>query len=159
MHDPHDRSDDAERRQGIPHFFDGMDRNRTLFVMGFQFVVHQVLDFKGIEIAPDHEAQVVSQEFHHVVVGSDHRVFAEDRALLGRLDIALDRHQSLLAYFGEDLEEQGKRLHVERLAIARAAKQTGQCLERRLNDLARVGNQEGAGSGTENHQQLDWLQQ
>ena len=106
MHHAHDGGDDAECRQGIGHFLDRVDRNPRLLVMGFYLVVHQVLDLERIQVAADHEAQVVGQEFHHMVIGGDLRILGEYGALVRSVDVGLDRHQSFLAHLGEDVIEQ-----------------------------------------------------
>ena len=50
-------------------------------VMRFDLLVHQIFDLERVQVAADHQAQVVGQEFNDVVVGEDLRILREDRAL------------------------------------------------------------------------------
>ena len=51
-----------------PSFCDRLDRNLAFVMMGLDLVVHQILDLERVQIAADHEPQVVGDEFDHVVV-------------------------------------------------------------------------------------------
>ena len=51
------------------------DGNFTFVMVGLDFIVHQVFDFKGIHAAPHHQPQIVGEEFNDVMVGHDRRIF------------------------------------------------------------------------------------
>ena len=52
-------------------FCDAVDRHLALVVVGLDLVVHQVLDLERVQVAGDHQAQVVGDELDHVVVVDD----------------------------------------------------------------------------------------
>jgi hypothetical protein len=106
-------------------------RRLDLVMVGLDFDIHQVLDLDGVEVAAHHHAQIVGNELHDVVVAGNARVLGEDRAVLGVLDVVLDRHQAFLAHLGQDLEQHGQQIDVQRLGVLRALEDPGQA--RRLS--------------------------
>ena len=81
-------------------------------MVGFDFDVHQVFDFERIQVTPHHQAQVVTEEFDHHMVGNHNRVLGENRAVLRVVDIGFDRHQALFTHLGQQFVQQGEQLHV-----------------------------------------------
>ena len=111
-------------------------------MVSLDFDIHQILDFDGVEIAADHHAQIVCDEFHYMMIRRQNGVLTENRAFMRIFDIVLDRHQSLFAHFGQHLEQHGKKIDVERLVVFRALEKTGQCANCRLDDLEVVSGDE-----------------
>ena len=94
-----------------------------------------------------------------MVIVHDQRILAEQRAVIGRLDVALDRHQPFLAHLGEQVVEQAHELHVQRLGVLGALAGSWQRGKRRLVVFAGVADDEGAERGAADHQQFDGLEQ
>ena len=159
MHYTHHRSHDTECRQRIAHLGDRIDRNLAFVVMRFDLDVHQVFDLERIEIAADHQAQIVGEKFHAVVIAQYAPILGEDWALLRIVDVRFDRHQAFLAHFGEDVVEQGQQFQVQRLRVFGTFQHRRQSLERALDDLSRIRDEECAARGSEDHEQLDGLDQ
>ena len=134
-------------------------RDLGLVVVGLDLVVHQVLDLERVHVAADHQAQVVGDELEQVVVAQHLRVRGEDRALLRRLDVALDRHQPFLAHLAQDVVEKGHQFHVQRLVVPAALEARRQRGQRRLDRLGRIADDEGAGRRPADHQQFERLEQ
>ena len=51
-----------------------MHRHFAFLMVGADLVVHQILDLHCIEIATDHQAQIVGHEFEHMVVRAHVRI-------------------------------------------------------------------------------------
>ena len=159
MHHAHDRRDDAERGHAVAELVDAVDRDFAFVMVGLDLVVHQVFDLERVQVAAHHEPQVVGDELDHVMVGEDPGIFGEERAFLGLLDVALDRHQAFLADLREDVVEERHQLHVHVFRVDRAFEHRRQRLEGRLDRLGAVADEESAGRGAADHQQLDRLEQ
>ena len=117
MHHAHHRCHDADCGHAIAEFGDHVRGHLAFVVMGFDFVVHQVFDFKGIHAAAHHQAQVVGEKLNDVMVGHNRRILGEQRAVFGRVNIALNRHQSFLADFGQQLVQECEHVHVQGLVV------------------------------------------
>ena len=108
---------------------------------------------------PFHDLLLGDFNIDHVVVGEHVRILAEQRALLGFLDVALDRHQTFLANLGEDLVQQRHELHVQRLGEFRTLEQGGQRLERCLAGLRVIADEKRAQRTAADHEQFERLEQ
>jgi hypothetical protein len=69
-------------------------RSVGLCVVRLEFVIHQVFDLERIEVAADHQTQIVGEKLNRVMILHDGRILGEDRAFSGVFDVILDRHQS-----------------------------------------------------------------
>ena len=159
MHHAHHRGDNPKGGQAIAHLLDCDSGNSALVVMGVYLVVHQVFDFHGIEVSTHHQAQIIGKELDQVVIGEQVRKLREQSALLGCLDVALDRHQSLLADLVEHAIEQPHQRHVARLAVFGTLQNAGQGLQRGLEHFCGVSNQECSDGSAADHQHFDGLHQ
>ena len=128
-------------------------------VVGFHFVVHQVLDFQGIEVAGNHHPQIIGDELDEMVVGQQFGVTGEQRAALGLFDIVLDGHQALFPGLGEDVVEHGHDRQVALLGVFGALEGGGDGPHGSLQVLAGVGHDERAEGGATDHQQFQGLEQ
>ena len=113
-------------------------------VVRLELVLEQALELVRIEVAADDEPQAVRDELHHVMVGEDLRIFLEEGALVGRLEIVLDRHHAFLADLHQDVVEQLEECDVVLALVARALGQGERALERGLHDLGRIAGEERA---------------
>ena len=68
VHHAHHRHDDTESRKTVSHLGHHVPRHFHFVMMRLDFDVHEILNFHGIEIAADHHAQIVGNEFHDMVV-------------------------------------------------------------------------------------------
>ena len=159
MHDTHHGGNNAERRHGVAELGDAVYGHLTFVVMSADFVVHQVFDLKRVQIAADHQSQVVGHKFEHMVVGENARVFGKQGTLRRFLDVALDGHQSLLTHLGKNVVEQCHQIHVDGFAVFRTLQTGGQYLESGLDRFAGIPDEKGARRGTAYHQKLEWLEQ
>ena len=107
-----------------------------------------------IQIARDHQAQVVRHELHGVMIIADRGELLENRRVLGVFNVILDRHQPFLAYLLEDVVEQRHQLHVTRLGVFRAFQQRGERGQGRLQHLGLVGHDECAERATADGHEL-----
>jgi hypothetical protein len=124
----HDRRHDAECWHRIAHLGDDVDRHFAFAVVGFDLVIHQVLDLEGVQVAADHEPQVVGDELENVMIREYARVLREELALLGLLHVGFDRHEAFLAHFGEHVVEQRHQVHVHGLTVRGTFEGLGQRL-------------------------------
>lgn len=115
-----------------------------LVVMGFDFDVHQIFDFHGIEVAADHHAQIIGDEFHHVMVVGNRRIFAENRTFVGIFDIVFNRHQTFLAHFREHFEKHRQKINIGRLVVFRPLEEAGQRAHGSLDNLDVITGKEAA---------------
>ena len=72
-------------------------------MVGLQLLLEQALELVRIEVAADHQAQAVGDEFDQVMIGQDVRIVLEQGAAVGRLEVALDGHQAVLADLHQDV--------------------------------------------------------
>ena len=79
----------------------------------FDFHVHQAFNFNRIQIATDHHAQVIGDEFHDMVVILQRRILAKNWAGMGILDIRFDRHQAFLAHLGKNFIKHRQQVDVQ----------------------------------------------
>ena len=157
MNDAHDRGDDTEGGQRIAHLGDRADRNLALVVMRLDLHVHEIFDLERVEIAADHEPQIVGQELHPMVIRQDARILRKDRALLRIVDVRFDRHQAFFAHLREDVVQQREQLQKKRLVVLGALEHVRQRLQGALDDLARVRHEKSTGRRAEDHDQFDRL--
>ena len=66
-------------------------------VMVLQLLLEQALELVRVEVAADHQAQAVGDEFMQVMVVAHLRIVLEERAAVRGVEIGLDRHQAFLA--------------------------------------------------------------
>ena len=90
-----------------------------------------------------------SGEVDGVVILHHRRVLAEELGAVRLLDITLDRHQPLLARLAEDIEEQGEQVEIHLFAVRGRLEQPKGTGHRPLDDVDRVGDDEGAARRTE----------
>ena len=161
MHHAHHRGDDAERGHRVAELGDAVHRNLAFLVVGLDLVVHQVLDLERVQVAAHHQAQVVGEELEHVVVGERSRGYLANSGLcVGLLDVVFDRHQAFLAHLGQDVVEQRHQLHVHGLGVLRSPSASiGSAFSVALIAFDGVADEERAGGGAADHQQLDRLEQ
>ena len=72
-------------------------------------------------------------------------------ALFRIVAVGLDGHQALFAGAGEKFEQHFHGFHVSGFAVLRAAKDAGEAARHFLEDVERIGNENGAGSGAANN--------
>ena len=106
VHDAEHRRHDAEAGQRIRHFLHGVRGLVRFLVVRLELVFEQALELVRIEVAADDEPQAVRDELDHVMVVEDLRIFLEEGALVGRLEIVLDRHHALFADLHQDVVQQ-----------------------------------------------------
>jgi hypothetical protein len=75
------------------------------------------------------------------------------------LDVRLHPQHALLAHHAEDVVQQGQQVDVILFAVGRPLHQAGRVAQRRLDDLAGVGREEGADRAAEDDQQFIGLPQ
>ena len=126
-------------------------------MVGFDFDVHQVFDFERIQVTPHHQAQVVTEKFDDYVVVDHNRVLGKNRTVLRVVDIGFDRHQAFFTHLGQQLVQQGKQLHVQRLVVARGLERTGDGGKDGLHRRAAVGSDEGTHRCTHDDDEFRWL--
>ena len=143
-HDAEHGSDDAEAREGVGDLLHGMGRLGGFVVVCFQFVFEQALEFMGIEVATRNQTQAVRDELHHVMVGQHERVFLEDVALVGVLDVLLDGQDTIFTGHHENVVNELEQLDVFLAPVARTLHESQGSGERALHDLDRVADEEGA---------------
>ncbi|OPZ62232.1 MAG: hypothetical protein BWY86_00490 [Candidatus Aminicenantes bacterium ADurb.Bin508] len=105
--DAQDGGDDTEAREGIPHPVDAVGGDQRLFMVGFDFDVHEILQFMGREGAGDDNLEVVAHEGQSGAVLGEVGKLVEERALLRVLHIGFQGDEPLLLHLGEELEEHG----------------------------------------------------
>lgn len=144
VHHPQHRGHDTEGGQRPSQTLQGRNRAVGFLVVGFDFVLHQRLNFVRIEIAGDHHPQVVGDEFHQMVVGQDVRVLLEQRRFVGLFHVRLDGHQAFLAGLLQQVVQQGQQAHEPGFGVLGAfdGQRNGSCCG--LQHLGLIAHDEGA---------------
>ena len=71
----------------------------------FEIELHHLVDIEGFHPTGDGHAHGVAHKGGHMVVFQKGRIFGEDRAFFGFLDVGFDRDQTFFASFGEDVKK------------------------------------------------------
>ncbi len=122
-----------------------------------KFHVHEIFDLKRIHIAGDHEAQVVTDELHDVMIVGNQRMLGEYRALGGFVDFPFQSHHALAAGQIEQFVHQSEQRQVMRLGVLGSFEQLWDSSPGLLDDAYRVGNDECAERSSANDQQFGRL--
>ena len=107
---------DADAGERVGDLLENADRLGLVLVVHVDLAVHQPLEIVRRHAAHQYQSQGVAQELDRVVLVKDRGILLEERAVLGLLDVRLDRDQSVLAGGLEELVQQAQRLEVELLA-------------------------------------------
>src|SRR6476469_1298165 len=77
-------------------------------MMYFHVKFHHLIEIEGFDGSPDMHSQRVANEVERVVIGEERRIFTEDRALFGRIDVRFQFRRSdfpgVTEKFGQHLE-------------------------------------------------------
>ena len=125
----------------------------------FQFGVHQCLDLEHVEVAANHHPQVIREEFDHMMVRHDLRVFTEYLRLFWLFNVAFDRHQALFTHFGQNLEQHRQHVDIDFFVVGGTLEQAREGLKGGLDVLLTIAGDKCASRTTEDHQQFQRLKQ
>ncbi len=107
-----------------------------------------------IQVAADHEAQAVGDEFPQVVVVAQLRIVLEERAPVGRVQVGLDGHEPFLADLHEHLVQKLQQCDVIVTAVFGTLHQGERLREGGLDDLQGIAGEERAQRGPHDDQDL-----
>jgi hypothetical protein len=119
--------------------------------------LHHLIHVERIHAPGDGHAQRVADKLPRMMVGEKLRIFLEDRALLGLLDIHLHAQQSLLAHLVQKLVHHLQRAQIALLAEWRSLHDSHQRGRDLLDDVHRIGRQQRADRRPAQNQQLGRL--
>ena len=128
-----------------------------LVMVGFQLLVDQRFHLMRIIGAQRHHAQIVAQEFHRMVIGSEFREGLEEGAFFRALDMAFDRQHALGLCQLENGIEQAKQLQIIVLLVSRPLEGNAERLACLAQDVLRVGDDIGAARAAENQGEFEGL--
>jgi len=148
------RRDDAESGQRIGHLLHRVAGFSRFLVMGLELVLEETLELVRIQIATDDQAQTVGDELDHVMIREDARILGEHLALLGRLDVRLDRQHAGLPDLHQDVVQELEQIQIVPALVAGRFQQTDGGGKGLLHDLHRVAGQEGAESRAQDDDEL-----
>ncbi len=159
VHHAHHRGDDTESRHAVAQLGDDVRGHQGFMMVRLDLHIHKVLDLHRVQVAADHDAQIIGDEFHHMMVVQDLGIFSEYRALMRVLDIALDGHHAFLAHLAQQLVHQRHQLHVGLFVVLGALENGGNRFESGLDSGHVVADKECAQRTAADHQQLHRLVQ
>ena len=157
--DAQHRGDDPEGGNAVGDDLDGIGDSAVLPVMGFEFLVDEVAQLVGVVGAQGHQAQIVAEEGHRVVVAIEFGKLLEERAFLGLLDMLLEGEQALGFGNLEHLEKQGQQLQIMLFAVFRPLHEMAEFLAGLTEDDLGVGGEVATGGGPEDDQEFERLPQ
>lgn len=120
----HHRRDDAEGRQGVADFVEGIGRQVGFVFEAFDLVQHQLVKFMGLHGAADQQAQVIGDEQDDQRVSDQSRVLGENRALRGFFDIPFQGEHAFAAGLAQQGIEHGHQFQVQGFVVFGAALET-----------------------------------
>ncbi len=150
---------DAERRQAVAHGVERAGDGGFLVMMGFQVLVHQVLELVLVLAAHGQQAQIVAQEIHRVVVGQNQRKLCEQSALFRILDVRFERQIALGFGQLEQLMQEAEQLAVTILLVLRPLEHAPETFAEAAEDRLGVADDEGAEGAAQDDHEFERLPQ
>ncbi|MNZ54207.1 hypothetical protein D3C78_721050 [compost metagenome] len=126
---------------------------------GFDFLIHQRLDFVAAGIADDDETDIVTDERGQFLVLQDRRRALEDRGFLGIVDMGLDLVARFRAQIAHQRIKHAEHVEIVSLLRDRMLEGLAERLARILHDLHGVCHDEAAEAGAANDHQFERLNQ
>jgi hypothetical protein len=116
-------------------------------MVDFQVEVEHLVKIEGVD-ASDGHAERVTDEIADVVIFENGGAFGEEGAFIGLLDVVLEGHESIFSGFVEEVVHHFQRIDVGFLGVLGAAEDTDYACDNLLEDVERVGDEDGADGGS-----------
>ena len=128
-------------------------------MMGLDVFVDQRLELVGVLGPHRHEAEIIAEEVHRMVVGHELGVLGEDGALGGILDVRFERKHALGLGQPKDGVQKREKLDVGSLLVRRPFQHPSRTLEYAHDHGLGIGDQECAERGADDDEYLEGLHQ
>ncbi len=149
--------DDAQPGERVGDGGEGVDGLHFGVVVHFHVELHHLVHVEGLDAAGDGGAQGVADKVAGVMVIEELGVVFEDGAFLGLFDVHFDAEQAFFADLVEELVHHFEGAEVAFLVELGTFEDGQKAGDDALDDVDRVGHEQGAGGGANEDEQLGRL--
>src|SRR5579863_8442686 len=115
--------------------------------MDFHIEIEHLIEIEGVDSGNGH-AERIADKVADVVVFEDGGAFGEHRTFFGLFDVVLKSHQSVFAGLVQQVVHHFQRIDVSLPGVLGAAEDTSDAANNLLEDVQRVGDENGADGGS-----------